>query len=109
MNNITRTLITVIFGFWGTICSAATLEMFSADWCRYCQQAKKDLLTERQLVDKYMLEIIDVDRSPDLKTANNIKTLPTFILRDDSGKEIARQTGYQGMRKLKLWLRHNDR
>ena len=86
---------------------AEMLEMYSADWCRYCQQAKKDILPEYTLIDEYKFAIINADREPGLARENNIKTMPTFILRDDAGVEIARQTGYHGLRKLKSWLELN--
>jgi thiol-disulfide isomerase/thioredoxin len=109
MHVLKTSLISLALILWAGEAYAETLEMFSADWCKYCQQAKADLLAEGALVDKYRLEIIDVDRAKELAKDNNIKTLPTFILRDDEGKEIARQTGYHGLRKFKRWLENHTR
>jgi thioredoxin-related protein len=104
MHTLIRIALVLIAGWNGAVGQAELLEMYSAEWCKYCQQAKRDLLPETELVDEYKLEIIDVDQSGELARENNIKTMPTFILRDDEGREIARQTGYHGLRKLKNWL-----
>ena len=78
--------------------------MFSADWCKYCHMAKADLLAHQEEVDRWMLEIVDVDVQPDMRRDYDIKSLPTFIVLDDHGREVRRLVGYKGYEKLRRWV-----
>lgn len=88
---------------------ADTVLMFSADWCKYCQIAKRDMLENQDEVDGWGLEVVDTDVSADLAKEYGVKTLPTFIYLNDDGKEVDRQVGYKGYRHLKRWVERNKR
>jgi thioredoxin 1 len=86
--------------------SEKTLIIFSAKWCKYCTIAKNDLRNEDKLVDKtkeFTIIDVDYDKEKDIAKGHNIKTLPTFIIFKD-GKELKRQTGYNGPDNLLKFL-----
>lgn len=88
---------------------ADTVLMFSADWCKYCQIAKRDMLENQDEVNGWGLEVVDTDVSREVATEYRVKTLPTFIYLNDDGKEVDRQVGYKGYRHLKRWVERNKR
>jgi thioredoxin-related protein len=89
--------------------AAESVLMFSADWCKYCQLAKKDLLANDDEVAGWAVEVIDTDVSRDLVKEYGVKSLPTFIYLNDAGEEVSRQVGYKGYRQLKRWVEKNKR
>ncbi|NDE17504.1 thioredoxin [bacterium] len=89
--------------------AAESVLMFSADWCKYCQLAKKDMLENADEVDTWAVEVIDTDVSKELVKEYGVKSLPTFIYLNDAGEELDRQVGYKGYRQLKRWVEKNKR
>jgi len=88
---------------------ADTVLMFSADWCKYCQIAKRDMLENQDEVNSWGLEVVDTDVSREMVAEYRVKTLPTFIYLNDDGKEVDRQVGYKGYRHLRRWVERNKR
>jgi len=88
---------------------ADSVLMFSADWCKYCQMAKKDMLENKDEVDTWAVDIIDTDVSKEIVKEYRVRTLPTFIYLNDAGEEVDRQVGYKGYRQLKRWVEKNKR
>ena len=86
--------------------SDKTLLIFTAKWCKYCTIAKNDLNNNDKLseiIRNYAIIEVDYDRDKDIAKGHNINTLPTFVV-FQHGKEIKRQTGYQGPNKLLNFL-----
>jgi thioredoxin-related protein len=88
---------------------AETVLMFSAEWCKYCQIAKRDMLDNKEEVIDWYVEIVDADASRELVKERDVKTFPTFIYLNDEGKEVDRLVGYRGYRQLKRWVEKNKR
>ncbi len=64
---------------------------FQATWCGPCQQMRPAI---EKLVERgYPVKQIDIDRSPAWKARYNIEAVPTFIVVDARGKELARTQG----------------
>ncbi len=63
---------------------------FSADWCKNCKPLTK--LIENAEVSIPVQEY-DIDWDYDIATRYNIKGVPTLVLLDAVGDEIARHTG----------------
>ena len=64
---------------------------FQATWCGPCQQMRPAV---DKLVEKgYPVKQIDIDRSPELSNRYNVQAVPTFIVVDARGKELARTKG----------------
>lgn len=75
-----------------------TLLFFTAPWCKFCQVAKNDINTHKNLseiVKKYDIVFLDFDVDKEFVEGYNIKTIPTFIV-INNGKETKRQVGYPG-------------
>lgn len=71
---------------------------FQADWCGPCRQMRPAV---KQLIDNgYPVKEIDVDQSPEVAARYGVKGVPTFIVVDSAGTEIARTSGYQPVREL---------
>lgn len=87
----------------GKVCAESVL-MFSAEWCKYCQIAKKDLLENKDEVAAWNVEVVDTDQSREMVQQYGVKTLPTFIYLNDAGEEVDRLTGYRGYGKLRRWV-----
>jgi len=83
--------------------------MFSAEWCKYCQTAKKDLLERKEEVAEWNVAVVDTDESRDMVKEYGVKSLPTFIYLNDEGKEVDRLTGYKGYHRLRRWVEKNKR
>jgi thiol-disulfide isomerase/thioredoxin len=67
------------------------LVVFGADWCKYCQDLKRDVHLLQ--LDGYVVCMIDADERLDLKTKHSFKMLPTSLIIFNK-KEISRKSGY---------------
>ena len=76
------------------------LLIFTAIWCRPCQQLKPYL---KDLEDFIECNIIDTDDDPALTQQYNIRGVPTIVLVEDD-KELARTVGVQSASKIKDWI-----
>lgn len=83
------------------------LLIFSADWCGYCQQLKKDM-PNIQDIDRYIVCIIDIEINPDLKQQMGVRSLPTsVIINQTNNNEISRKAGYKAT-EYSRWLRRKS-
>jgi len=83
------------------------LLIFSADWCGYCQQLKKDL-SNIEDIDRYIVCIIDIEANPDFKAKMGVKSLPTsIIINQINNNEMSRKTGYKAP-EYSRWLRRKS-
>ncbi|RUL88573.1 thioredoxin domain-containing protein [Tautonia sociabilis] len=71
---------------------------FHADWCAPCNQMRPrvELLARKN----YPVRSIDVDRQPELAERFGIQNIPTFIILDAEGREVARREGIVEAREL---------
>lgn len=84
-----------------------TLIIFSADWCKYCQVAKKDMKIDAQLsetIKNYVIIDVNFDVDKDIVEGYNIKSIPAFVV-FEGGKEKARKVGYTGPKNLADFLK----
>ena len=65
---------------------------FSAPWCGPCKMFGPVMERVGQTVP---VQKINVDENQDLAMQYSIRSVPTVVLVDESGKEFARQTGVQ--------------
>ena len=64
---------------------------FQAVWCGPCQQMAPEV---EKLVSKgYPVKKVDINQSPKLSERYNVEAVPTFIVVDAKGKELARTQG----------------
>jgi thioredoxin 1 len=74
----------------------------SAAWCGPCK-FYGPVVTE--VAQSFPTEKFDVDNRPDLKTKYNIRSVPTTILIDERGSEIARKVGAMTKEQLMQFIR----
>lgn len=81
-----------------------TVYYFTADWCQPCKRTKPivEELNRDQAVARF--QIIDVDDNMDLASTFMVTSVPTFILLDDSGKEINRIIGGKNRQELEDFI-----
>ncbi len=68
--------------------SAPILLDFSATWCGPCQATRPEV--DRLKADGYPVRVVDIDKSPDLKSRYKIEQIPTFVIVDPDGQELDR-------------------
>lgn len=75
---------------------------FHADWCPPCRQMRPVMegLERRD----YPVRSIDVDENPKLAERYGVENLPSFIVVDGRGREIARKEGAMPAAELTRWL-----
>lgn len=87
--------------------SEKTLLIFSAPWCKYCQIAKNDINTDKELsetIKNYEVIVVDYDMDKDMVEGYNIKTIPAFIILKNK-KEVKRHIGYNGAKHLNQFIK----
>lgn len=67
--------------------------IFSADWCGHCRDLKRDFSSIKEFDNKIVC-ILDSDVEKKLSRQFKAKSLPTSIMLNTNGEEIARITGY---------------
>lgn len=77
----------------------STVVVFSATWCPPCQQYKGVVDTFAGQTEHKVLRI-DIDEHPTTTEAYGVKSVPTTVLQDDSGKELGRLKGVQTLEAL---------
>lgn len=83
--------------------------LFGASWCVPCQKMEHDTLfsmrSKNALESQNLLFIkIDVEKNQKISDNYNIKSLPTSIIIDGSGKEIKRKSGFMNVRDFVNWI-----
>ena len=75
---------------------------FHASWCGPCRRMERDVLDTRSLASKLGATVVavkvDTDREPGVASRYRVRLLPTDLVLAPDGKELARTTGYQGLR-----------
>jgi thioredoxin-related protein len=74
-----------------------TLLFFTASWCPPCKQMKKQVLPQEAIAntirDQFVGVYVDIDNRAADAQSYGITGVPTFIIMDKDGKEIARTSG----------------
>ncbi len=78
------------------------LVIFTANWCDYCNQMKKDLEYCQEL-EGMILCFVNIDKNPELKQEYKVRSIPDYFLLKDK-IEIKRQKGYYGKKDFLKWL-----
>jgi len=75
--------------------------VFSADWCVYCQDLKKDI--QKMSQDKNLFCIIDIDKDKTLAKKWKVRNLPTSILINGEEEVVSQVIGYRKI-KYESWI-----
>ena len=100
-------IVTLLFALTTATNGASTGEPvlldFQASWCGPCQQMRQAV---GELIGKGIpVKEIDVDKSPTLAARYHVTEVPTFIVADPSGRELARTSAVQSALKLSTFYR----
>jgi thioredoxin-related protein len=81
---------------------------FEAEWCGYCKQMKKNVLSNREVKNtisqNYIELFIDIDSDPATKSLFRVKSVPTYLICSPDGDVIQKHSGYQDVRNFLKWL-----
>lgn len=84
------------------------LIIFGADYCKFCNSLKEDILNNElsPIIDKYIICYIDIKSSPELKTKYHISMIPDsrILLKN---QELSSKKGYS-KESYKLWLENKQ-
>lgn len=75
--------------------------IFSADWCRYCVQLKKDISNHVDQFPNTTICIVDIDTNKNVSKKYRVKKIPKTIVFNRQGKKIKEFDGYIDFRLLK--------
>ncbi len=107
---------------WRTLDQAATqpdrdtkplLMDFTADWCGYCQQMKRDVFSREDVADyihaNYIPVVIDGTKMTgpvaELMQTYGVRGFPTFVIVSPSGQVISRSVGARPASDYLDWLK----
>lgn len=80
---------------------------FWAVWCKECKEMDKKAFQNPdvvKLLTHFVLLKVDVDDVPELKAHFAVGGMPTILVVNAEGEEIARAVGYQNAEQLKTFL-----
>jgi thioredoxin 1 len=89
--------------FFGALDGRPTIADFWAPWCQPCKTLHPlfdDLARSHSANGGVQFVRVDVDASPRVATELDIMSIPTLIVFDRSGREIEREIGVPGKRRL---------
>lgn len=72
--------------------------IFDSDSCVYCDLLKENLLSDsniqKELNDKYVVVLVDINKRPDLAGKYLVHGTPTTVILNSNGDEIYKLEGY---------------
>jgi thiol:disulfide interchange protein len=71
---------------------------FYADWCSWCERMEEDTLSDPRVIElakRFVTIKLNTEDKRRLQIHYKVRSLPTFVIYDPSGKEIGRVTGYR--------------
>ena len=82
-----------------------TLMKFWAPWCQPCTVMTPRVKEALVGVSDVNFEAINVDENGEAASARGVRSIPTLVLLDESGKEVSRLVGAQSVDAIKNLLR----
>lgn len=67
--------------------------IFTADWCRFCDKLKNDIVSDELMLSDKIVCYIDIDKSRKIAKQYGVKTIPDSRLIKNQ-KEIKKVIGY---------------
>lgn len=74
---------------------------FTASWCQPCK-ALATIIEDINVTAP--IEVVDIDANKELAIQYRVRSVPTLIMVDDTGKEVKRMTGVQAKNLVESWL-----
>jgi thioredoxin-related protein len=78
------------------------LIVFTADWCKYCNKFKSEMIGNEILKDKIVC-YVDFDTNKDIIKEYRVTTIPDFIVLHNQ-VEIKRKVGYNNSKEFIKWI-----
>jgi thioredoxin-like negative regulator of GroEL len=75
---------------------------FSAQWCGPCKALGP--IMDNLKIEGLPINKIDVDSNPTISANYSIKSIPTLVLVDNSGRELKRLQGSKSSDEIKNWF-----
>lgn len=86
---------------------ANDLMVFGADWCPACVKLKNFIQKNPQVVDKYSVDFVDIDKHPEVKKKLGVTKIPLSIIFNEDGTIKSKILGYDS-RSYTQWLKENE-
>lgn len=84
------------------------LVMVTAKWCAYCEQMKRQTLSDAAIAKRvtahFVPVMIDADEQPELAQRLDAISLPTLLIFSPVANEMGRMTGFQSVAQLDVQL-----
>lgn len=82
---------------------------FEADWCGYCKQMKKNVLSNKNvkkaLLDNYVTLFVNIDEDQKTKSLFKIRSVPTYLIYSADEEILQKHSGYQDVNAFLDWLK----
>lgn len=81
---------------------------FFATWCGPCIQMERNTYTDASVAEEMKNWVgvkVDVDKESKLAQEYNVESIPTLVVLNSDGKEVARYSGYMGPEEFKKFAR----
>jgi S1-C subfamily serine protease len=82
------------------------LDFTAPAWCAPCR--KMEPVIAEMIRDGYPIKVVDFDREQAKAKRYNITSVPTLVLVDPSGNEVARLPGYHTYNEVGRWQKANE-
>lgn len=81
---------------------------FTASWCGPCQMMKQETWPNplvQKALENFQFQTVDVDAQKDLAREWSVRSMPTYLLVDPSGRyELGRMSGFMDAYRMATWL-----